>query len=485
MEKNLDSVIKGLDPVEIIGSVDKVIKGITSDSRAVVKDGVFVAIKGVSVDGHRYMQQAVEAGCSVLIVQEVIESVPDDLTVIRVVDTREAYGRVSQAWFEDPSCKMKVIGVTGTNGKTSVTSILYRLFKGLGYKVGLVSTIEIMIHDRRLDTNLTTPDAYRLQAVFAEMEREGCDYVFMEVSSHAIHQRRIAGVDFDIAIFTNITHDHLDYHGTFKEYIAAKKRFFDDLKPSAVAITNLDDKNGEVMLQNTKATKRKYSLNRVADYKAKVLSSDALGMHIDIDGVAFMTRMVGRFNAYNLAAVFAVATELDVADGYQIAEVLSQLGPAKGRMELVALEPRVVVDYAHTPDALENVLSTLSEIDNRGKVITIVGCGGDRDKAKRPKMARISVTHSDQVILTSDNPRSEDPSTIIADMRAGLTQDDMSKVIEIIDREMAIKTALMLAGDRDIVLIAGKGHEEYQEVNGERKFFSDQEVVKNILFKDI
>ena len=407
-----------------------------------------------------------------------------DVAVLKCENTRIAYSKICSNWFERPSEKPMIIGVTGTNGKTSVTSLLYSLFKGMGYKVGLISTVEILIGDEHVDAQMTTPDAYVLQDYFRRMSDAGCSYVFMEVSSHALHQYRVQDVNFDVAVFTNITHDHLDYHETFKNYISAKKMLFDGLSNDAVAIINIDDINGTIMTQSTDAKVLTYGLRSFADYKAKVLSSGTEGMLVSLNDVQFYTRLVGRFNVYNLTAVYGVVEQLLDVDQMELFESLSAITPPKGRMELVHQQPCVIVDYAHTPDALDNVLKSV-RADYKGKTIVVVGCGGDRDKTKRPLMAQIAVLHSDYVVLTSDNPRSEDPQSIIDDMIEGVAVSDRSKLLSMTDRSMAIKTAIVLAGREDVVIIAGKGHETYQEIGGVKHYFSDQETVKDILSKDI
>lgn len=483
--KRLSDLIDESVSVEIRGNHRQVVKDITCDSRAVKEGSVFVAIKGLSSDGHQYIDQAIAKGAKVIVLEEWVADMSEKLTWVKCTDTREVYALISARFWEDPSKELKVIGVTGTNGKTTVASLSYRLFKELGYKVGLISTIEILIDEKRLETQLTTPDAFVIQKTLRQMVTDGCDYVFMEVSSHAVVQKRIAGIHFAVAAFTNITRDHLDYHGTFKAYIEAKKGFFDLLNKNAVAVINSDDKNGEVMIQNTSAKVRRLSLKNLTDYKGQVISSDMFGLYLDFNGIKFMSRLVGDYNAYNLLTVFAIARELNVADELSVAEGLSKLGSVTGRMEIVSDQPLVIVDFAHTPDALDNVLKNLLSLKGRGRILTLIGCGGDRDKGKRPEMARIAVAYSDQVILTSDNPRSEDPQSIIDDMTKGLMQDDLNKVLEIVDRKMAIKTILKLSKPEDVVLIAGKGHEQYQEIKGKKEYFSDQEIVKDILSKVI
>lgn len=471
--------------VDILGDDRRVVKDITSDSRKIIDGSLFVAIKGTLSDGHDFIDQAISYGAQVIVVEHLPDDMSEKVTWVKCTDSRTFYALSSAKFWGDPSKKLKVVGVTGTNGKTTVTSLLYSLFKELGYKVGLISTIEILINEKRLDTKLTTPDAYVLQQVLGKMVSAGCDYVFMEVSSHAVMQRRIVGISYFIGAFTNITHDHLDYHGTFRAYIDAKKRFFDELGDQAIAIVNVDDKNGDVMVQNTKACIKRCSLYTLTEYKGQIISSDMYGMYLDFNGIKFMSRLVGDYNAYNLLTVYAITTELKVANEMTIIERLSELSSVKGRMELVSTKPRVIVDFAHTPDALENVLKNLAIIKGKAKLLTVVGCGGDRDKTKRPIMAKIASHYSDQVIFTSDNPRNEDPNQIIIEMMAGLSNEDKKKSLEIEDRRMAIKTILRLAKSEDVVLIAGKGHEEYQEIKGKREYFSDQKIVKDILSEDI
>ena len=485
MKANLDKVIRGLEKIDKSRTENVVINGVTNDSRKVKKGHLFVAIRGESFDGHEYVNMAIQKGAVAIVVDlDFNQELSPDVAVLKCENTRIAYSKICSNWFERPSEKPMIIGVTGTNGKTSVASLLYSLFKGMGYKVGLISTVEILIGDERVDAQMTTPDAYVLHDYFSQMSEAGCSYVFMEVSSHALHQFRVRDVDFDVAVFTNISHDHLDYHETFKNYIAAKKLLFDGLRKDAVAIVNIDDNNGDVMTQNTDAKILTYGLRSYADYKAKVLSSGAEGMLVSINDVQFYTRLVGRFNVYNLTAVYSVAEQLLDVDQMMMFESLSAVAPPKGRMELVHQKPYVIVDYAHTPDALDNVLKSV-RADYKSKILVVVGCGGDRDRAKRPVMAKIAVRNSDYVVLTSDNPRSEDPQGIIDDMVDGVELSEKHKVLTMTDRAMAIKTAIMLAGSEDVVIIAGKGHETYQEIKGEKHYFSDQETVKNILFKDI
>ncbi len=470
---------------ELKGENLQEVEGIAIDSRKVKDNYVFVAIRGSEMDGNHYIDSAINNGAVVIITEQLPKYLNEELVYVKVDDCRKVAGILADTFYNYPSDKLKCIGITGTNGKTSIATLLYNLFKDIGYKVGLISTIEILVNEEKWNTELTTPDVVSLHKVMRQMVDEGCSHVFMEVSSHAIDQNRISGIRFDGGVFTNITHDHLDYHGDFKSYIKVKQSFFSNLNKDAFALSNIDDKNGSIMIQNTTARRLGYSARVLTDYKLKIKNEERIGMHLDINGHKFLTRLTGRYNAYNLTAVYAVANELlDIADGLLI-ERLSGLYGAKGRMEVVAMSPRIIVDYAHTPDALDNVLNTLSSSKEKGRLICVVGCGGDRDKLKRPEMARIAMTLSDMVILTSDNPRSEDPDQIIRDMKTGIDKNDLSDMLEIVDRKAAIKTAIALSEEEDTILIAGKGHEEYQEVNGVKHFFSDQQIVKDILSNDI
>lgn len=454
-------------------------KTIEFDSRKVEKDTVFVAQKGVSVDGHQFISKAVEGGACAVICEELPEEIEGSVCYVKVADSNEILGELAAAFYDFPSARLKVVGVTGTNGKTSIATLLFDLFQKLGYKVGLISTISYRIHESRETASHTTPDALRIQGLFSEMVEAGCEYCFMEVSSHAIHQKRVAGIEFAGGIFTNITHDHLDYHNTFSEYIRVKKEFFDGLSENAFAITNVDDRNGMLMLQNTKAGKVTYSIRAMADYRSKVLESHFDGMLLNLDGQEIWTRFVGGFNASNLLAVYVAAIQLG-QDQIEVLREMSKLAPVHGRFQTVRSNDGklAIVDYAHTPDALKNVLATISEIRTRNeKVITVVGAGGDRDKTKRPEMAKEALRASDRVILTSDNPRTEDPAMIIKDMEAGVEAKDRKKTISIENRKEAIKTAAMLAESGDIILIAGKGHENYQEIHGVKHHFDDMEEI--------
>lgn len=476
----LATLIKHINCLKVIGTTEKDISGIEFDSRKITADSAFVAQRGVHVDGHRFIQVAIQQGATVVFCEEIPSETDESVTFVQVADSNRVLGELASAFYGFPSSKLKVLGVTGTNGKTSIATLLYRLFQNLGYKSGLISTISYRVSDKEEPASHTTPDALKIQMLLGEMANAGCEYCFMEVSSHAIHQSRIAGIKFAGGIFTNITHDHLDYHKTFAEYIKAKKLFFDQLPSDAFALTNLDDKNGMVMLQNTKAKQMTYSVGKMADFRCKVLESHLDGMLLNIDGQEIWTRFVGKFNASNLLAVYAAAIGL----GQNAEEVLTQisnLNPVAGRFDAVrsADGKLAIVDYAHTPDALKNVLAAITEIRTRNEqVITVVGAGGDRDKTKRPEMAKEALLASDKVILTSDNPRTENPAQIIKDMEAGVEPQYKNKVVSIENRKEAIKTAVLLAQPGDIILVAGKGHENYQEINGVKHHFDDKEILK-------
>jgi UDP-N-acetylmuramoyl-L-alanyl-D-glutamate--2,6-diaminopimelate ligase len=477
---NIKELISGLDIKKAIGPDIESISTIVFDSRKIEANCIFVAIKGTQSDGHQYIESSVKKGASVVICEDLPQNIEPSCLYLLVEDSSFALGIVSHHYFNKPSQNLKLIGVTGTNGKTTIATLLYQLFQGLGYKTGLLSTVENYIHKTVIKATHTTPDAVQINSLMADMVEAGCDYCFMEVSSHAIHQNRITGLDFDAGIFTNISHDHLDYHNTFKEYIHAKKAFFDHLKPEAVAITNCDDKNGMVMLQNCNAKQRTYAVKQMADYKSKSLEKHFDGTLIQINQHEFWCKLIGDFNVYNLSAIIACAVEL----GHDLDEVLpmvSQLESVNGRFEALRSPDgkTAIVDYAHTPDALKNVIETINGLKEAGEtLICVVGAGGDRDAAKRPEMAKIACTLAEKVILTSDNPRTEDPEKILDDMEAGLDPVDKKKTLRITDRKQAINTAAMLAQKGDIVLVAGKGHETYQEINGVRHHFDDKEVLK-------
>ena len=469
-----------MDVQSAFGPDDTEIRAVCFDSRKVGKGDLFVAQRGVHADGHVYIEKAVGLGAVAVVCEEVPEKRAEGVCYRQVKDSSEALGRIASLFYGEPSRKMKLVGVTGTNGKTTTATLLYKLAGLLGYKAGLLSTVCNYIGDCKSEATHTTPDALEINRYMKEMAEAGCTFCFMEVSSHAVHQKRIAGLDFDGALFSNITHDHLDYHGTFRAYIEAKKAFFDGLKKEAFALTNADDKNGAVMLQNTAARKYTYSCRTMADFTGKVIEKHLDGTLLQLDGREIWTRFTGDFNAYNLLAVYAAARLLEL-DPEKIPEGISLLTPVSGRFETLISQEGVVavVDYAHTPDAVENVLSTIKGLKGKGnKVITVVGAGGDRDKTKRPEMADAACRYSDRVILTSDNPRSEEPAAIIADMQAGVQPEYRRSVLSITDRKEAIRTALMMASKGDIVLIAGKGHENYQEIKGVKYHFDDKEIVQ-------
>ena len=468
---------------EVIGSTHMAISSVTFDSRKVKKDTLFVATRGTATDGHNYIETAIQAGAVAIVCEDLPENKKENVTYVKVTDSTHALGYIACNYYDNPSQKLKLIGVTGTNGKTTTVTLLFNLFRTLGYNVGLLSTVQNKINNNIIPATHTTPDALSLNELLATMVEQGCDYAFMEVSSHAVVQNRIAGVQFTGAVFTNITHDHLDYHKTFDEYIKAKKKFFDNLSEDAFAITNKDDKNGMVMLQNTKAHKYTYSLKNVADYKCKIVENHLNGLLLNINNHEVWVKLIGTFNAYNVLAVFAVAHLLK-QDVINILTTLSNLNSVEGRFQYVKSQSGIVgiVDYAHTPDALKNVLETIKDIRTGNEnVITLVGCGGDRDAAKRPIMANIACQYSNKVILTSDNPRSEDPEEILNQMQAGVEATDVKKTLRISDRKEAIKTACTLAKSGDIILIAGKGHEKYQEIKGVKHPFDDMEILKETI----
>jgi len=473
----LSDILAGIPATELQGSDDMEIISIAFDSRKVIKGSLFVAVKGTQVDGHDFIDTAIQNGAIAVICEDLPAHTAGEVAFIMVADSAAALGLAAANFFDKPSAKLKLVGVTGTNGKTTVATLLYQLFRDLGYKCGLLSTVENQINGEVIPSTHTTPDQVGLNKLLDEMVIRGCDYCFMEVSSHAIVQRRIEGLQFSGGIFTNLTHDHLDYHKTFDNYLKAKKTFFDTLPKSAFALTNIDDRNGEVMLQNTKAHKKTYALKSMADYRAKILENQFGGLLLQINNEEVWFKMVGSFNAYNLLAVYATAMLLE-QDKAKVLTSLSKLKGAEGRFDYIISPNKVIgiVDYAHTPDAVQNVLSTIQNIrKGTEKVITIIGCGGDRDKTKRPVMAKVACEWSDKVILTSDNPRSEDPAQIIKDMEAGVGPSQQKKTLSIADRREAIKTACHLAEPGDIILLAGKGHEKYQEVKGVKSHFDDKE----------
>ena len=472
--------------IDVKGTIndDIEVKGIALDSRKINEDFIFVAFKGATSDGHDFIESAISKGAKMIVCESLPSNVMADVSYYLVNNARKAAALLAHEYNGNPSKKMKVLGVTGTNGKTTIATLLYQTFISLGYKCGLISTVENRIGDEVLSTEYTTPDACTLAELFSTMQTQECSHVFMEVSSHAAEQERITGIDFNGAIFTNITHDHLDYHKTFLAYIRAKKSFFDQLDDSSFALINIDDKNGEVMVQNTRAKVRTYALRRMADFKCKLISNDLYGLHLRINEEEAVFRMAGEFNAYNITAVIGASVLLG-EDLHQIITKVSSLKGAEGRMEKIMVEGKNtigIVDYAHTPDALENVLKTLKTSMNKGQnLITVVGCGGNRDAAKRPIMAEIAARYSDKVILTSDNPRNENPEDILDQMEMGIKDDQKSRVLRITDRAAAIKTASMLAGNEDAILVAGKGHEKYQDIKGVKTPFEDKKVLEEAL----
>ncbi len=477
--KLLANILSGLHILETRGDMDIRVSGIQFDSRRVQADELFVAVQGTLTDGHDFLPQALQNGAVAVVCQRMPLDFAPGITYILVEDSSYALGVIAHLFYDRPSEKVKLIGVTGTNGKTTVATLLYQLFRGLGFFCGMISTVQNKIGDRTLSATHTTPDALALNRLLAEMVEEGCDYCFMEVSSHAVVQHRIAGLNFSGGVFTNISHDHLDFHKTFDNYIKAKKAFFDQLPRSAFALVNVDDKVGPVMLQNTIAYKKTYGLKKLADYNARIVESHFSGMLLAINKEEVWVKLVGQFNAQNLLAVYSTAMLLE-QDNKKVLTVLSRLTGADGRFEtLISPDNKVaIVDYAHTPDALENVLRTINQLRrDEAQIITVVGCGGDRDKSKRASMAAVAVALSDKVILTSDNPRSEDPMDILRDMETGIPSQQKRKSFTISDRREAIRAACHLAQSGDIVLVAGKGHETYQEIAGVRYPFDDKEVL--------
>jgi UDP-N-acetylmuramoyl-L-alanyl-D-glutamate--2,6-diaminopimelate ligase len=492
--KKLIDLLSGINILnEINISDDMIIGSIVFDSRKVVNDSLFVATSGTQVDGHDFIQIAIDKGAKIII----CEKLPDNVAnldngacpivsacpIAVVQNSQVALGILAANFYNHPSRNLKVVGITGTNGKTSTTTMLYHLFTNLGFKVGLLSTIQIRIGAEIIEATHTTPDAVSIQKSMSDMVAKGCTYCFMEVSSHAIEQDRIAGIDFVGGVFTNITHDHLDYHLTFANYINAKKKFFDNLPKTSFAITNIDDKNGRVMMQNTSAKVKTMAMHTMADYRVKILDASLDFMTVIMDGAEIVLKLAGEFNAYNALASYAVATELGIARE-DILTQLSRLDPVEGRIDIVqSLHTKVrgVIDYAHTPDAVEKLLEEINKINKNGQIITVIGCGGNRDKAKRPIMAQLAAKYSHRVILTSDNPRGEDPKQIVEDMKLGLVSEDMKKTLVVLDRAEAIKTACLLASDEDIIALVGKGHEKYQEINGIKIPFDDKMYLKEYM----
>ena len=480
--ETLNNILTNIKVLQTVGGTDITINSIEFDSRKVESDQIFVAVNGFDTDGHKYIESAISKGANSVVCEKLPEKLHNNITYIQVNDSAEALGLMASNYYDNPASKLKLIGITGTNGKTTTATLLYQLFKKLGYKTGLLSTICNYVHNVEVDATHTTPDPVQLNQLLADMVNTGCDYCFMEVSSHALHQKRVAGIEFTGAVFTNITQDHLDYHKTFAEYIKAKKLLFDNLNKSAFALVNADDKNGKIMLQNTSATKQTMALKNMANFKARVLESHIDGMLISLDNTEMWTQFIGGFNAYNLLSVYAVALLLN-QNSSEVTQALSILESVDGRFQYLKSKTGklAIVDYAHTPDALKNVLSTINDI-NEGcsKIISVIGAGGNRDKSKRPLMAAVAAKMSNQVILTSDNPRNEKPEDIIEEMRVGVLPPLNNKLLAITNRREAIKTACMLAHPGDIILVAGKGHETYQEIQGVKHHFDDREIINEI-----
>ena len=481
--KLLKDILYGAGIEDIYGSKNLAIDNITFDSRTITNHSLFVAIKGTQVDGHQFIDDCINKGAIAIVCEVLPETVNPNVTYIHVKNSHSALGIIASNYYDNPSNKLKLIGITGTNGKTTSTTLLYNLFRIMGHKVGLISTVVNKIHNEEVPSTHTTPNPVELNKLINNMVEKGCEYCFMEVSSHAVDQKRIKGLQFSGGVFTNITRDHLDYHKTFDNYIKAKKEFFDDLPANAFALTNNDQTHGETMLFDTKAKKYTYSLKGLGDFKAKILENRFSGLHLNIDSNEVYTKLIGGFNAYNALVAYAVGVLLG-KDKIDVLTTLSNLNSVEGRFEYIKTNNDItgIVDYAHTPDALENVLQTIKEIRTGNElVITVVGCGGDRDKGKRPLMAEIATKYSDQVIFTSDNPRSENPEEIIEDMKKGVPAEDFKKTLSITNRKEAIKTACSLSHNGDILLVAGKGHENYQEINGQREPFDDMEILTQTL----
>lgn len=481
--KQLKDILYKVHIEAVHGATDVVVSKIEFDSRKIELNDVFVAIRGTLSDGHDYIEKALSLGAIAVICEEFPSVIVNGVTYIKVKDSNEALAFLAANYYENPSENIRLVGVTGTNGKTTIASLLYQLFKKAGYKVGLLSTVKIMVDEQEFKATHTTPDSLTINKYLDLMVQEGCEFCFMEVSSHGVHQKRTEALRFEGGVFTNLSHDHLDYHNTFAEYRDVKKSFFDNLPKSAFAITNIDDKNGLVMLQNTKAKKLTYALKSYADYKAQILENQLSGLLLKINDNEVWVKLIGSFNAYNLLAIYGVAVELGI-EKMEALRLLSELESVSGRFQFIVSDSKItaIVDYAHTPDALENVLKTIEDIRTKNEqLITVVGCGGDRDKTKRPIMANIASSMSDKAIFTSDNPRTENPETIIEEMEKGVEPQNFKKTVSILDRKQAIKTACQLANPNDIILIAGKGHETYQEINGVRHDFDDLKIVTELL----
>ena len=479
----LEKLLASIKALEVKGDLNKDISGVNIDSRLIEKDHLFFAVKGTQTDGHNYIDKAIEKGATAIVLQDMPAQLTEGVTYVRVEHVEQIVGEVATVFYDNPTQKLRLVGVTGTNGKTTIATVLYNMFRRLGHKTGLLSTVMNYIDAEAFPTSHTTPDPITLNRLLARMADAGCEYVFMEVSSHSIVQNRIGGLKFAGGIFTNITRDHLDYHKTFENYLKAKKLFFDNLPSDAFAITNIDDKNGLVMVQNTRATVKTYSIQQMADFRAKIIESHFEGMYLEINKMEVGVHFIGRFNVSNLLAVYATTILLGKAEEETLV-ALSDMHPVSGRFEAITAPAgfTVIVDYAHTPDALDNVLRAIHGVlEGRGQVVTVCGAGGNRDKGKRPLMAQEAVKQSDKVILTSDNPRFEDPESIISDMISGLDPEQMKKVLTITDRRNAIKTACMIAQKGDVILVAGKGHEDYQEIAGVKYHFDDKEEVRKIV----
>ncbi len=490
--KNLQDILYKVSIEAVIGQTNIAFNSIVFDSRKASLNDLFIAIVGSASDGHQYIQKALEQGANCIVCEQMPEKIVNGVTYIKVKDSNEALAIMASNFYDNPSEKLYLVGVTGTNGKTTVASLLYQLFKNAGYASGLLSTVKIIVHNNQFSATHTTPDSLTINHYLNEMVKSNVKYCFMEVSSHGIHQKRTFGLHFRGGIFTNLSHDHLDYHKTFAQYRDVKKIFFDELPKTAFALTNIDDKNGSVMLQNTNAKKRTYSLKTMADYKGFVLENQLSGLVLKINNNEVYTKLIGSFNAYNLLAIYATAVELGI-DELEVLRLISELKSVSGRFQFFVSENNIttIVDYAHTPDALENVLKTINDIlgnnqqpTTNHQLITVVGCGGDRDKTKRPIMAKIAVENSTLSIFTSDNPRTEDPQIIINEMEQGIEKQHQHKYISILDRYQAIKTACKMAKQNDIILIAGKGHETYQEINGIKHHFDDYETAYQLLVGD-
>jgi len=478
----LIELLNRIPVLEIHGKNDREVSALVFDSRKVTEDSLYVAVKGTVADGHSFIASSIEKGAKTIVCEELPENLDQNITYIKVKDSSKTLGQLASNFYGNPSEKLKLIGVTGTNGKTSVSTLLFDVFKNLGYNSALLSTVEIRVGDEIIPATHTTPDVITINQILAKAVESGCEFAFMEVSSHGISQNRTEGLHFKIAGFTNLTHDHLDYHKTFDEYLKTKKRFFDELNDDAIAITNVDDKNGNMMLQNTKAKKKSYALKTMADYHGRTLEVDFNGMLLNFNGKEFWTTLTGKFNVYNLLLVFGIASELGF-EQEEILQAISILKRVSGRFETFKSDGGIffIVDYAHTPDALENVLDSVNDIRTKNeRLITVFGCGGDRDHSKRPEMGNIATKKSTLAIITSDNPRTEDPAVIIKEIEAGVEPQNFSKYTSIPDRREAIKMAIKFAEPKDIIVVAGKGHENYQEINGVKHHFDDKEVINEL-----